>query len=221
MTKRKIVYLNIDDVKPYWKNPRIHDIEPLINSIRDFGFNAPVVVDEEHTIIAGHGRLKAARALGLDVVPCVVVDLNEQDAKRYRIADNKAGEKSRWDMDNLISELREFETEDISSMGFTDAELKRMDLFIDEIKLRPADTFGSQPTKIEEEHNPQTWVSTVAGSTNTSPMVVDETTEHQQDQHGANPTQDLEMLKGLIDKPHDASRRHVVCPECGAEFDVI
>ena len=108
----KIVTLNITDIKPYWRNPRQNDgaIAAVKQSIETFGFNQPIILDADNVIIAGHTRYKALQELGIKKIPCVIkADLSAQDAKAYRIADNKTSELSIWDMDKLIPELREIE----------------------------------------------------------------------------------------------------------------
>ncbi len=105
----EIQLLDIRQVRPYHRNPRKNDkaVEAVKQSIRDYGFNSPIVVDKKHVIIAGHTRYKALLEMKFEKVPCVVLDIDEKKAKEYRIADNKTSELSDWDMDNLIPELRE------------------------------------------------------------------------------------------------------------------
>lgn len=104
---------NIAEIKPYWRNPRDNEkaIDAVVQSIRDYGFNQPLIIDAENVIIAGHTRYKALQRLGVTEIPCIVKgDLTPQQAKEYRIADNKTSELSSWDMDRLIPELREIES---------------------------------------------------------------------------------------------------------------
>ena len=105
----EIEEVNIAVIKPYWRNPRNNDkaIEGVAQSIRDYGFNSPIIVDKEYTIVAGHTRYKALQQLGYEVVPVVVVDLPAQKVKEYRIADNKTAELGDWDYPKLILELKE------------------------------------------------------------------------------------------------------------------
>ena len=78
----------IEQIRPYWNNPRKNDatINRLCKSIEDYGFNVPLVVNKDMVIITGHARLKAAKKLGMATVPCVVVDLTDEQAKKYRVA---------------------------------------------------------------------------------------------------------------------------------------
>lgn len=118
----RTIDLSISEIHPYDKNPRkISDeaVEKVANSIREFGFQQPIVVDSAHVIIVGHTRLKAAKKLGLKTVPVVVADnLTEEQAKAYRLADNKTGELSEWDDDALLEELEELFQDDVDMSDF-------------------------------------------------------------------------------------------------------
>ena len=113
--------MSIDKLKPYPNNPRKneHAIEPVANSIREFGFKQPIVIDTDNTIIAGHTRLLAAKELGLTEVPVIVADdLTPEQVKAYRLADNKTGELAGWDFEQLDIELGDIADIDMSSFGF-------------------------------------------------------------------------------------------------------
>lgn len=98
-------------IRPYERNPRRNDasVDAVANSIKEFGFRAPIITDGDLVIIAGHTRWKAAKKLGLKTVPVIVADdLTPQQAEAYRIADNAAGSKSEWDnelLQEIIAEL--------------------------------------------------------------------------------------------------------------------
>lgn len=131
--------LKITDIKPYWRNPRNNDdaIEAVKQSIRDYGFNSPIVLDKDHVIITGHTRYKALQELGVTDIPCIIKDdLTPQQVKEYRIADNKTSELSSWDMDKLIPELREIE------------EIEDMNVYFPTISLEELlqETAGAQQT---------------------------------------------------------------------------
>lgn len=116
-----IIEKSITEVKPYEKNPRKNDqsVDKVANSIKEFGFKVPIVIDKHNVIVCGHTRYKAAKKLGLSVVPCVVADdLTEEQIKAYRLADNKVGEDSLWDMDLLTEELGDILDLDMSDFGF-------------------------------------------------------------------------------------------------------
>lgn len=117
----QIIEKNINDLKPYEKNPRKNDnaVEQVANSINEFGFNVPIVIDKNNVIVCGHTRYKAANKLGLDVVPCVVADdLTNEQIKAYRLADNKVSELAEWDIDLLGEELDGIFDIDMSDFGF-------------------------------------------------------------------------------------------------------
>ena len=104
---KQITQMPLKDIKPYPKNPRRNDdsVDAVAESIKAFGFQAPIIVDREHTIIAGHTRWKAAKKLGLVDVPVIIAEeLTEDQVKAYRIADNSAGSASTWD-DELLQEI--------------------------------------------------------------------------------------------------------------------
>lgn len=96
----KIIEKKIEEVVPYENNPRNNDkaVKFVANSIKQFGFKVPIIIDKNGVIVAGHTRLKAAKKLGMKMVPCIVADdLNEEQVKAFRLADNKTGEAAGWD----------------------------------------------------------------------------------------------------------------------------
>ena len=104
----KLKMVGAEKIKPYENNPRINDgaVESVANSIREFGFKVPIIVDKDFVIIAGHTQLKAAQRLGLKEVPVVIADdLSEEKVKAFRLADNKVEELAEWDMEKLDAEL--------------------------------------------------------------------------------------------------------------------
>lgn len=108
----QIESINIDDLKPYKNNPRHNNeaVEYVANSIRQFGFKVPIVVDKNNVIVTGHTRLRAAKRLGLDKVPCIRADdLTEDEIKAFRIADNRVSEFATWDYDKLEIELEDID----------------------------------------------------------------------------------------------------------------
>ena len=121
----------IDDLKPYAHNPKTHPVEQvdkIARSIEEFGFLVPVLIDADNSIIAGHGRLMAARKLGLIEIPTICIDhLTEAQIRAYRIADNRLTE-SAWDLELLESEISILQDMDfdIDLTGFDDIELGEM-----------------------------------------------------------------------------------------------
>ena len=125
----EIIRMRTADIRPYDRNPRHNEeaVDAVAKSIREFGFRNPVILDKDNVIIAGHTRWLAAKALGLEEVPCVVAaDLTPEQAKAYRIADNKTGEIAKWDYDLLPIELKELRGDgfDLSLLGFDTSELE-------------------------------------------------------------------------------------------------
>lgn len=117
----KIQNYKTDELVPYEHNPRINDnaVDLVANSIREFGFKQPIVIDRNRVIIAGHTRWKAAKELGLKEVPCIMADdLTPSQVKAYRLADNKVAEASEWDYDLLEEELDGILDIDMSDFGF-------------------------------------------------------------------------------------------------------
>tara|TARA_B110000503_G_scaffold12308_1_gene16744 strand:- start:308 stop:856 length:549 start_codon:yes stop_codon:yes gene_type:complete len=105
----EVTNIPLIQIKPYWRNARKNDktVEAVKQSIKDYGFNQPLVLDKHNVIITGHARFKALMQLGYKDAPCVVLDLPENKAKEYRIADNKTHEMTIWDNEQLVVELRE------------------------------------------------------------------------------------------------------------------
>lgn len=108
-------------------------VEATANSIKEFGWKQPIVVDKDHVIIVGHTRLKAAQKLGLKKIPVIVAsDLSPAQVKAYRLADNKTGELSNWIFEELNFELQNIESElDMSDFGFSNNELDIADSWND------------------------------------------------------------------------------------------
>lgn len=133
----QVVEKKLKDISPYEKNPRKNDsaVDSVANSIREFGFKVPVVIDKDGVIVCGHTRYKAAKKLGLDVVPCVVADdLTDEQIKAYRLADNKVAELAEWDIDLLGDELGEIFDIDMSEFGFDlDTEDEEIEVIEDKV----------------------------------------------------------------------------------------
>ena len=129
---QQIEHWPIDRLQPYAGNPRTHSPEQVVQiaaSIAEFGFTNPILVDTKAGIIAGHGRLLAARKLGLTEIPVIVLDhLSETQRRAYCIADNKLALNAGWDEELLSAELAELEREgfDVELTGFSDGELEEI-----------------------------------------------------------------------------------------------
>lgn len=117
----EIIERNIEDLIPYENNPRYNDeaVEYVENSIREFGFKNPIIIDRDNVIIAGHTRLKAAQKLGLKKVPTIMADdLTDEQVQAFRIADNSTGTIAKWDFSKLEEELNDLEMDfDMSDFG--------------------------------------------------------------------------------------------------------
>ncbi len=150
----KIEQIDIDKILPYINNPRKNlNSDKVASSIKEFGFQQPIVVDKDMSIIVGHTRYEAAKKLDLKTVPVVIADLNPLKAKAYRIADNRLGEDSNWDfpllnveftdlldnhygvenlgfdtkeLESLIVNDENFSPEDVSSQGLIDQDTKEI-----------------------------------------------------------------------------------------------
>ena len=121
----QIIIKGISEIKPYENNPRNNDsaVDAVAASIREFGWQQPIVVDKDGVIIAGHTRYKAARKLGLTEVPVVVAEnLTDEQVRAYRLADNKTGELSGWDFSVLEEELDGLAEIDMQQFGFAGSE---------------------------------------------------------------------------------------------------
>lgn len=124
----KIELRKVSAITPYESNPRVNDqsVDLVAKSIQEFGFRQPIVVDKDGVIVAGHTRWKAAQKAGLDLVPVhVAADLTTEQAKAYRLADNKLGELAEWDKELLPVEVKDLQAAeyDLSLLGFSEDEL--------------------------------------------------------------------------------------------------
>lgn len=119
-----IVMKSVQVLQEYENNPRNNDeaIKAVANSIKEFGFKVPIVITSDNVIIAGHTRLKASVSLGLEEVPCIIADdLNDEQIKAFRLADNKTAELATWDLSKLEEELEGLDL-DMLQFGFEEME---------------------------------------------------------------------------------------------------
>ena len=140
----EITLKKLDEIKPYDKNPRGNNeaaVQLVSNSIKEFGFKVPIVIDKAGVIVCGHARYKAAQLLGLSEVPCIVADdLTPAQVKAYRLADNKVAEAAQWDFEKLADELAGMADFDMADFGFADsitspAEIPEFNKQIDEAAM--------------------------------------------------------------------------------------
>lgn len=116
----EIIYKNIGDVFPYENNPRKNEkaVGPVAESLKEFGWQQPIVIDKDNVIVAGHTRWEAAQRLGLKQVPCVIADnLTPDQVRAYRLADNKTAEFAKWDPEALLEEYGKIKL-DMTKFGF-------------------------------------------------------------------------------------------------------
>lgn len=145
--------LNINVLKEYENNPRHNEVavDKVAESIKEFGFKVPIIIDQNNVIVTGHTRIKAARKLGLKKVPCIIADdLSPEQIKAFRLADNKVSEYATWDEDKLYTELMELKVVnfDIESFGFETKDIDTSTADINSI----IDKFESEkPTEIVED----------------------------------------------------------------------
>lgn len=117
----QIIQKKIEDLVPYENNPRINDeaVEYVAESIKEFGFKVPIVIDKNNVIVCGHTRYKASMELELKEVPCIIADdLTPEQIRAFRIADNKTAEIATWDMEKLELEMDELASFDMPLFGF-------------------------------------------------------------------------------------------------------
>jgi hypothetical protein len=129
----EIILIPVWDLKPYENNARTHSdeqVEQLTKSIKQFGFNNPILVQDDLTVVAGHGRLLAAKKLGLEKVPVIKLKhLSKEQVKAYVLADNKLALNAGWDDEILKAELlaiQEAGEVDMEAIGFSDEEMKAL-----------------------------------------------------------------------------------------------
>lgn len=127
----KIEQRSVSELIPYAANSRTHSdaqVAQIAASIKEFGWTNPILIDGENTVIAGHGRLLAARKLGMDEVPAIVLDhLSKPQQRALVIADNQIALNAGWDMDMLKAEIEDLNlTFDLDILGFDDGELQRI-----------------------------------------------------------------------------------------------
>ena len=126
----EIINKKIEELKMYDKNPRKNDnsVDYVANSIKQFGFKVPIVIDKDGVIVTGHTRYKASKKLGLKEVPCIIADdLTPEQIRAFRITDNKVTEKSSWDLDLLKEEFDDLLDFDMTDFGFGEFEVTMLE----------------------------------------------------------------------------------------------
>ena len=200
----KVKVVKLSEIFPYYDNPRdnTNAVEPTKESIKRFGFVKPILVDKAGVIIAGHTRYVAAYQLGMEFVPVVYSDMDDEMAKKYRILDNKLAEKSSFDEDQLLEELRNMEVPtDMQAFFFEDIN-QMLNFSLDSINQQAEEYGGFQEdySQVEEE-NFEAPSNEEAGESEEAPSDEEE-----------DPAKDLFVLKEREDGSHYMK---VVCPYCG------
>lgn len=152
MNELKIEYLKTKDIIPYENNPRKNDaaVEYVANSIREFGFKVPIIIDRDNVIVAGHTRIKAAEQLGIEEVPCIRADdLTDEQIKAFRLADNKVTEASAWDYHKLDFELADISL-DMTLFNF--GEVPSIDMSEFDDMFADAEQKEKEPKKVQCPH---------------------------------------------------------------------
>lgn len=202
----QVVAKSIDEIKPYENNPRDNDdaVDSVANSIKEFGWQQPIVVDTEMVIIVGHTRYKTAKKLGMDKVPVVVASkLTPEQVKAYRLADNKVGELADWNLPKLNIELDDINDIDMSDFGFDEN-------FDDNIEEN--NSFGVESNSVsnnaEQNYEPDYTENSYEpdNTANTESNYTQSNTE--------NNNEELD-LNDFSDDKFD-----VVCPKCGFRFNL-
>lgn len=151
--------IELDKLVPYQKNPRKNpNADKVAASIKEYGFQQPIVVDKNLVIVVGHTRYAASKMLGLKEVPVVIADLDEKKATAYRIADNRLNQDTDWEYKFLTEELNNLVSGDfdLSKLGFEDAELDSL-LSIDDVQadwFKPDEHWQDMPSFDHQDLKP-------------------------------------------------------------------
>ena len=149
----EIIMRNVDDIIPYENNPRDNDnsVDAVVESIKNFGFLVPIVIDKDNVLVAGHTRIKALKKMGIKTVPCILADkLTEDQIKAYRLADNMTSMNSKWNGKLVRLEMKNLPEFDFTKFGMPE---KFMD-FKDRIKVEE-DDFDEGQFIVDEPHSKQ------------------------------------------------------------------
>ena len=155
-TAAEILLMPVEGLQMYENNPRINDraVEPVAESIRQFGFKVPILIDKDNVIIAGHTRLKAAKLLGMGAVPCIRCDdLTPEQVKAFRLVDNKGAEFADWDLGMLNEELKEIDLPelDLEKVGFFELPDFDIDDYLKDKQDKPHDE-EDEPERVQCPH---------------------------------------------------------------------
>lgn len=208
----RVQEIDINKVIPYWHNARNNDktVERLALSIQEYGFNQPLVVNSDMVLIVGHARLRAAKKLGMKTVPCNVVDLTDEQAKKYRIADNKIQELTEWKEEELFKELREIgDKMELQNIGFSLDEIDRI--------------VGDVETAVEDMEIPAT--ESYGEPVPATPMATIEAADYDDAEEKAKLAEllkqrELELSGRFVKESYEQHSKDnlIRCPHCGQSF---
>lgn len=209
----KIVNRRTEEIIPYENNPRYNDqaVDVVANSIKEFGFKNPILITKDNVIIAGHTRLKAAKKLGIEFVPTIMIDdLTPEQIRQFRIADNKTGEFSEWDFFSMAKEFEDLQELDVFlDFGFDSMELENISTLIN---LSPIDVKYSE----DYVHEVDSEESAVGFVPKTNPSQGRFQYTDEQVTHADKATKDR-----FVQKWENAQQlRKIACPHCGEEFEI-
>lgn len=199
----KVKSVKLSEIFPYYDNPRdnTNAVEPTKESIKRFGFVKPILVDKAGVIIAGHTRYVAAYQLGMEFVPVVYSDMDDEMAKKYRILDNKLAEKSSFDEDQLLEELRRMKAPTEMQAFFFEDINQMLNFSLDSINQQ-AEEYGG----FDEDY------SRVENENFEAPSADVGDVNEEGSSENVDPAKDLFVLKEREDGSHYMK---VVCPYCG------
>ena len=202
----KVKVVKLSEIFPYYDNPRdnTNAVEPTKESIKRFGYVKPILVDKAGVIIAGPTSYVAAYQLGMEFVPVVYSDMDDEKAKKYRILDNKLAEKSSFDEDQLLEELRNMEVPtDMQAFFFEDIN-QMLNFSLDSINQQAEEYGGFQNdySQVDEEN--------FEAPSNEEAGESEEASSDEEEEE--DPAKDLFVLKEREDGSHYMK---VVCPYCG------
>jgi site-specific DNA-methyltransferase (adenine-specific) len=200
----KVKEVEISKVIPYENNPRKNDdaVKYVVNSLKEFGWQQPIVCDADGVVIAGHTRLKAAKQLGMKTVPVVYADdLTPEQVQAYRIADNKVGEQAEWNFFKLSNEIAGIEY-DMEDFGFSEFEIESLSSLSEDIYSDSDEDDSPAPMHIPYE-----------------PVVMPETADVVVSDEDVKNTE-VKMDDKIKKSFESIKYRTVICPHCGEEFQI-
>lgn len=201
---KEIVMRKVSEVKPYIRNPRKNDktVEQLVKIIPVVGFNQPILIDKHGVIVKGHARFTAALRLGMDEVPCIISEADDEQNKLDRITDNKISELSEWVNDELLHELDSLNIDiDLDGLGLPSIDF-------DELEFNPMEY---------AEETPQTPAGASEGLSEDLKAKYEEFLRKQEEQRQAQVERQIEKAEEKAAEPPVPKRQYykVICEKCG------